>query len=167
MNDHELDAALRMLTAVDADPAVADRVLRAIDDDRPGHALPVSWLAAAAVVLAVVAGGTWYAAHPLSLPGIPTTVPLAQTRPLQLPSYDHAARGTSSPVGVPVTAVPARHATRRTLRETDLPWPPRIPALEHSEPLAIAPIERSRIGAPPLGIQPLSISQLEIASLER
>ncbi len=87
MNDHELDAALRMLTAVDADPAVADRVLRAIDDDRPGHALPVSWLAAAAVVLAVVAGGTWYAAHPLSLPGIPTTVPLAQTRPLQLPSY--------------------------------------------------------------------------------
>ena len=166
MNDHELDAALRILTAVDAAPALADRVLRAIDAPAP-IARSVSWVAAAAaILLAVIASGTWYAAHPVLLPRLPASLRLAQTRPLELRPQDGTARETASLIDSTLKTVPARRRTGRP-RETDLPWPSRIAALEQSEPLAITPLDHSRIGSSRLGIQPLSISQLEIASLER
>lgn len=160
MTDAELDATLAALTAADADPRLADRVVRAIEAP-PGASRAGVWpalaaLAAAALVL-LAAGIGWRGMRPAALPdapGAPRPVVAAIETGRGLPPEDV--------VVIRRASVPARHLPR-----DEASWPSRLPALERPAPLVIERIDRGLIHAPRLSVEPLTIAQLEIASLER
>ena len=163
MTDHELDTALRALTEVDADPALAGGVLARLDRSTRGM-IPATWLAAAAAVLvAAFAGLWWYAGRPVAMPRVQDAAPLARSAPFRVPDVPRleepagtAPSSTTSPVGLgPGPIVPAST------------WPDRFPPIVRAPPLEIAPIHHASISYNELALTPLSIAPLEIASLDR
>jgi len=160
MTDAELDAALGALTAIEIDPRMQARVLRAIEAPSRRSVSRAVWpacaglAAAAIVVLAVV---TWRVESPPALPA-----PAAQPQPMT--SAPLAVPGWPGDVHLPVMvreAAPLRRAS------AERPWPYSMPALERESPLAIDRIRHAPIAAPALGVEPLQIAGLEIDSLER
>ena len=160
MTDAELDAALRALTAIDADPRMPARVLRVIEEPRARFVPSAVWPAGAGVAAAVIllmTMVTWRAERPSTLPS-PAAAPLPVT------SAALAVPGVPGDVHVPVLVreAPAlRHAA------AERPWPYSMPALERESPLAVDRIHHVPLPAPALGVEPLLIAQLEIESLER
>lgn len=168
MTDAELDAELAALTAARPHPRLADRVVRAIEaPPEPRRALgwPALATLGATVVLVLSGGITWRTAltGPWPQPAAAPAMPIASAIEAA-PSATAAA--LSDDTWGRASALPSGRRVARTIRE-EAHWPYRLPALELSEPLAIAPIDRETIHAPRLGVEPLSIAQLEIESLER
>jgi hypothetical protein len=159
MTDHELDDALRALTEVDADPALAGRVLARLE--RPAATTELlPWLAAAAVLVAVV-GVSWYGGRSMTLPRT-SDPPLVLSAPLPVPDVPAAADATAMASSKSLT----RNAFKR-VEAADVPWPERLPALRRAPLIEIEPIMHTPIHQHELAVAPLSIVQLEIASLDR
>jgi hypothetical protein len=172
MRDDELDAMLLAITAVQPEPRLADRVLRAIEE-QPGpehehqtgarRVTAVAALATAAVLVLGI-GLAWRAARPVAEPTVTRPPAMIVGRAVEATPWqaasalDHAWDGDS--------AAPASQRFVVAVPE-DEPWPNRLPALHRSAPLAIHAIEREAIRHEEIGVGPLSIAQLEIESLER
>jgi hypothetical protein len=162
MTDHELDDALRVLTEVDADPALAGRVLARLE--RPARSLTVvPWLASAAAALVLgVIGLSWYAAQPPATLRAPDAPPFAIAAALSVPLVPDpaSAQDASGSSVVPASFRPV------FARPSPGAWPYRIPAIDRPPALSIPPIDDAPLGGARLAIAPLEVEEIVIPSLD-
>jgi hypothetical protein len=163
MTDHELDTALRALTEVDADPALAGRVLARLEQPAPTvRMLPWLGSAAAALVLGVIAL-SWYAGRPPATPRVPDAPPFATAAALGVPRVPDPALAedaSDSPI------VPASFR-RGSVGSSPDSSPYRIPAIGRAEVLGIPPIDDAPLRGTRLAVAPLEVVEIIIPALDR
>jgi len=167
--DADLDAALRTLVAEDDDPALRDRVLRAIASARPRSrakwslepsrvfSRPRAAFVGGAAAVALVLFGLSLVNQDVPLPAPPSSpmfVIAERPAPLPMPSGD---------VQQPA---PVRVVYRPALRLAESPSAPLIDPVPPPTPIEIQRLQMPPIEDEPLQIQALTVEPLSIPPLD-